>query len=124
MIKIDDSIVFKTQERYLQFQFSKILYCKSVGNYTDFYIEDCKINNRVCVTLKQIENTIGGMGFLRIHQSFLVNQNKITSFCSKFNTLNIQGENLPISKNKRTEVIQSLLKNKIPDTKKSGQLLK
>lgn len=114
---MDDTIIFKTQEKYIQIQIEKILYCQSDGSYTCFYIEDIS-DTKVCGTLKQIENLLLEFGFLRIHNTLLVNKQKISSFCSKHNYVRILNRrSLPIARKKRRKVIKELLKSKIPDIK-------
>jgi len=117
---LDDTIIFKTQERYIQIQIDKILYCQSDGSYTNFFLEDFG-HSKICGSLKQIENHLLEFGFLRIHNSCLVNVHKVSSFCSKHYSVRIQDRNLPISRNKRREVIIVMLKSKIPDIKNPHQ---
>lgn len=54
-----------------------ILYCKSHGNYTEIFFGDSsKLYSRV---LKQIEISLEGHNFHRVHASYLVNLNKVKS---------------------------------------------
>ena len=54
-----------------------ILYCKSHGNYTEIYFQNSsKLYSRV---LKQIEASLSGHNFHRVHASYLVNLDKVKS---------------------------------------------
>lgn len=54
-----------------------ILYCKSFNNYTNIYTCD---NGKFVVskTLKLVENTLAGYGFIRSHRSYLINLGHIS----------------------------------------------
>ncbi|WP_425390170.1 LytR/AlgR family response regulator transcription factor [Ekhidna sp.] len=56
---------------------SEILYAESEDNYANIYIEGKKLV--VSHTLKSVEEQLTPFGFIRIHKSFLVNFQKITS---------------------------------------------
>jgi DNA-binding LytR/AlgR family response regulator len=49
----------------------EILYCEASGNYTYYFIADRKLI--VSRTLKESEMLLRNYGFIRIHQSYLVN---------------------------------------------------
>jgi DNA-binding LytR/AlgR family response regulator len=55
----------------------EILYAESEDNYTNIFIEDKKLV--VSHTLKSVEEQLTPFGFIRLHKSFLVNFQKITS---------------------------------------------
>ncbi|WP_420316692.1 LytR/AlgR family response regulator transcription factor [Ekhidna sp.] len=55
----------------------EILYAESEDNYTNIYLEDRKLV--VSHTLKSVEEQLTPFGFVRIHKSYLVNFQKITS---------------------------------------------
>ena len=56
---------------------SEILYAESEDNYANIYIEGKKLV--VSHTLKSVEEQLTPFGFIRIHKSYLVNFQKITS---------------------------------------------
>jgi len=118
---IDDSILFKSHEKYNQFQFKDIFYCESDGSYTDFYLEN-GTTTKVCSNLKLIDNELSKHGFMRVHNRLLINKSKVKSFSSRLNIVRIVHFNLPISRKYKTKVIMELLKNKIPDIKNSSHL--
>ena len=56
-----------------------ILYCKSQNNYTEFHLVDQK-SILVSRTLKDFDELLGQNGFFRVHQSYLINLNRITQY--------------------------------------------
>jgi len=55
----------------------QILYCQSVGNYTEIYFANQK--KTVSRVLKSIEESLAGNNFQRVHASYLVNLEKVKS---------------------------------------------
>ena len=53
-------------------QIDQIMRCQSDSNYTHFYFADGS-NLLICRTLKDVEHTLNPHGFIRIHQSHLIN---------------------------------------------------
>lgn len=56
-----------------------IIRCESEGNYTWLFCTDSS-KRLICRTLKEVEKVLGENGFIRIHQSHLVNQRFIRKF--------------------------------------------
>jgi len=61
-------------------------------------------------SLQDIDPLLTPYGFIRVHQSHLVNKEYISSFSKKegFNLLLENGEIIPVSKNKKEEVVKEL----------------
>ncbi len=61
-------------------------------------------------SLQDIEQLLTPYGFIRVHQSHLVNKEYISSFSKKegFNLVLENGEIIPVSKNKKEEVVKEL----------------
>jgi two-component system LytT family response regulator len=61
-------------------------------------------------SLQDIEPLLTPYGFIKVHQSHLVNKEYISSFSKKegFNLLLENGEIIPVSKNKKEEVVKEL----------------
>lgn len=53
-------------------QIDQIIRCQSDSNYTNFYFVD-GTSLLICRTLKDVEHTLSPHGFIRVHQSHLVN---------------------------------------------------
>jgi two-component system LytT family response regulator len=60
-------------------QLSEIIRCKSDNNYTTFYLENSK-KILVSKTLKYFADMLKEHGFLRVHQSHLINTKYIKEF--------------------------------------------
>ena len=116
ILLIDNTMVFKTHERFVQIDIDSILFCKSEGSYTQFYLEDGKII-RICGTIKMVEKHLSGDKFLRIHKSLLLNIWKVSAFSSRHHQVQINNHFFRISKRKYGDVLEELLKNRIPDKK-------
>ncbi len=56
-----------------------ILYCKSQNNYTEFHLVDQK-PILVSRTLKEFDELLSQNNFFRVHQSYLINLNRITQY--------------------------------------------
>lgn len=100
-----DYIVFPGRKVIEIVRIAEILYCKSDGNYTTFYLKD----REKVVAIKNIggvEKTLPKDIFIRIHKQYLVNFNYVKSihksdgfYCQLFN-----GVMLPVSRRKQEEI--------------------
>ena len=85
-----------------------IVYCQSDNNYTFIYLKN---NKKILVSkpLKEYDDLITDEGFLRIHQSYLINQNEIQSFNKSQQTVTLcNGIVLPVSSRKKEMVINHI----------------
>ncbi len=92
------------------FEVSDIIRCESEDNYTKFYIK----NNKpilISKTLKEYEELLTDHGFVRIHQSHLINLAFLKSYIKKDGGYVVMADNsnLPIAQRKR-EQLQEVLK--------------
>jgi two-component system LytT family response regulator len=81
---------------------NEIIHCESSNNYTTFYL----LNNEKLVVSKPIyeyDDILTGYGFIRCHQSHLVNKQFIKSWLKEFGDalLLTDGAEIPVSRNKR-----------------------
>jgi len=70
--KLPDKLTIPTGEGFLFTDIVDILYCRAVGNYTEFHLRD----HRKIVsshTLGYFTEFLNGNGFFRVHRSYLVN---------------------------------------------------
>ncbi len=93
------------------FEVSDIIRCESEDNYTKFYIK----NNKpilISKTLKEYEELLTEHGFVRIHQSHLINLAFLKSFIKKEGGYVIMADNsnLPISQRKKDSLQEILTK--------------
>ena len=88
-----------------------ILYCEANGPYTTFFIENEK-EVVVSKNLKEYEELLGGLNFVRCHHSYLVNLAKVKSI-DKSDGLIIHLDNnaqIPISFRKKEEILNAIEK--------------
>ncbi len=87
---------------------SDIIRCQSDSNYTVVYTEKGKIT--ASKTLKEIENQLAEHSFFRIHNSHLVNLNRIKRYIKGVGGSIIleNGDEVPVSKSRKVALLQML----------------
>jgi two-component system LytT family response regulator len=93
------------------YEVSDIIRCESEDNYTKFYIK----NNKpvlIAKSLKEYEDLLSDHGFVRIHQSHLINVSYLKSYIKKEGGYVIMQDNstIPISQLKKEQLQEFLLK--------------
>ena len=86
---------------------SEIIYCQAESNYTAVMLEGGK-KILVSKVLKEIDETLSGPDFFRIHNSYLINVNKIKKLVRGDGGYIIMddGANISISRNRRQEFME------------------
>ena len=106
----DSKIALPEKEGTIYQEIQDIIYCQAFNNYTKFYF----VNRQpvlVANTLKEYENLLAQNGFIRIHQSYLVNVHHVTELNSHDPSLIIHGQiKLPIALARRKEVRMQMQK--------------
>lgn len=89
---------------------SEILFCKSDGRYTTFYLKN-EDEYVACKNIGEYENILTESCFFRIHQSYIINLEYVLSINKKsgFYCEMINGARLPIAK-RRQEALNKVLK--------------
>jgi two-component system LytT family response regulator len=89
----------------------ELIACEASGIYTTFYINNSK-QIVVSKNLKEYEEILESYGFLRVHNSFLINAHKIEKFEKSDGGFLIMegGQRIPVSQRKR-DVVIDFLKN-------------
>lgn len=102
-------LALNTQDRIHMVNIDDILHCEADVNYTHFYFKGGK-KLLVTRTLKEFEELLKDRGFLRVHQSHLVNTSAIKEFVKSDGgyLLLEDGKNIPVSTRKRMAVIEAL----------------
>jgi two-component system LytT family response regulator len=108
-VSTNQKISLHTSEKIIVVQLSEIIRCKSDNNYTTFYLENGQ-KILVSKTLKYFADMLKEHGFLRVHQSHLINTKYIKEFIKSDGGYLILKDksNIPVSVRKRNEVIESL----------------
>ncbi len=108
----DKRIVLKDIDNIYFVRVSDILYCLAEGTYTKFYIQK---SNPVVVSknLKEYENILEPLGFIRTHHSYLVNPSKIIRFDKSDGGSLVLEDNhtVPLSQRKKDAILK-ILENK------------
>lgn len=109
-------IALPTGVGYQIVEIKNIVRCQSDSNYTNIY---CKDNNRVLIsrTLKEIEELLKDHGFLRIHQSHLINPQYVKGILKHHGgSLIMQDDQeVPVSRQKAkqiNEILETMLRFK------------
>ncbi|WP_282035568.1 LytR/AlgR family response regulator transcription factor [Saccharicrinis aurantiacus] len=107
--QVPDKIVLRTAETLFICKIQDLNYCKSDNSYTTFYINDQK-PIVVSKSIKEYEALLSEHGFIRPHQSFLVNINAISKIDKTDGGFIIMSDNteIPVSKRRKQMVLCEL----------------
>ena len=102
-------ISLHTSDKIIVVNIEDIVRCKSDNNYTTFYFNEQQ-NILVSKTLKYYADMLKEVGFLRVHQSHLVNTKYIKEFIKSDGGYLILKDksNVPVSVRKKNEVLEVL----------------
>lgn len=108
--KAPDRIALHTLEKIHFVTVDDILRCESEGNYTHFYFRD-KTHLLVTRTLKEYDDLLSPLGFLRVHQSHLINLSQVKEFIKGDGGYLVMkdGSNVAVSTRKKQEVMERLM---------------
>lgn len=103
-----------TQHRVDFVEIATIIRCEADNNYTHVFLDSGK-KMTVSKTLKEMDELLKAHGFIRIHQSHLINSARIQSFQrSDGGSLRMaDGQILPISRTRKSEIIAYLKRTAI-----------
>ncbi len=76
----EKKIVLSEQDSIHILKSSDIIYCSSEGNYTTFYTSASDTKIVISKNMKVFEEMLSPLGFLRVHNSYLININKIEKY--------------------------------------------
>ena len=98
------SIFVRSERKIEKVVLSDILYIETIGNYVSIVTENKK--TLAYLTLKGIEEQLSSTIFIKTHQSFLVNFQKIESF--EGNHIRVKNKVLPVSRNYKEPLMQMI----------------
>lgn len=106
-----DRIALSTNDGLIFVQTKDISYCQAESNYTKVVLENQQ-KILVAKTLKEIDETLAGKDFFRVHHSYLVNVNHIQKFVRGEGGYIIMpdGTQITISRSKKDEFFQLFAK--------------
>jgi len=102
-------LALNTLEKIHIIEIANIVRCESSVNYTTFYLND-KTRLMVTKTLKEYDELLSPLGFVRVHQTHLVNAKLVKEFIKTDGgyLLMKDGSNVPVSTRKRQAVVEVL----------------
>ncbi len=101
----DESFIYvKENKKVIKVYLAEIRYIEGLSEYVQIYTDKRKIITKTSMAL--MEEKLPAENFLRIHKSYIVPVNKIEAFTA--NTVEINGKELPIGRNFKNAVLNSL----------------
>jgi len=101
-------IVLKTFERIYSLHLHEIIRLHSEGSYTEVYLKDGK---KIVVSrlLKEFDELLSKDGFIRVHQSHLINEDFIFCFEKSENSITMKDNSVvPVSVRKKEQLLSLL----------------
>jgi len=103
----EDYFFVKCDYRYEKIHFRDVLFIEGMENYVVIHTAAQKFVT--LLRMKTIEETLPASDFMRIHKSFIVSVRAIASIDG--NEVVISGKRLPISREKKSEILERVVKN-------------
>lgn len=101
-------ITLRTEKAYHVIPFDEIVFLEADGNYTKFCIDGGKVVT-ASKTMREYESLLKDKGFYRIHKSYLVNLNAVSSVISGSNEVVMKcGKKLTVSRRNKADFIKQL----------------
>lgn len=101
------TLILSFQDSFQLIDLNHLMYCESDKGYTTFYLDDGK-NYTASKSLIEFENQLEQFGFIRPHQSFMVN----LKFMDKYDKSGLiylkSGDKIPVSTRKRETFLSQL----------------
>ncbi len=104
--KTKNDIVIKSNGSYIRLTYDDILYIEGMGDYVKYVTSEKKYVAHN--SLRAVEETMNKEKLIKVHRSYIVNVKKVKDFTA--NSLNIQGENIPVSKSNKALLLEKLRK--------------
>jgi len=104
----DDYIFIKADNKLVKLAYNDIVFVEALQNYVAIHTADKKFITYL--TFKSIEESLPADMFIKVHKSYLVAVQKISSI--EGNEIIAGSHHIPISRNLKDEVMERLLKGK------------
>lgn len=102
-----DGIFVKANKKYKKLKFSDINYIKAEGNYCSIFTDEGRVTIRN--SLKRFFDRMPQSKFIRIHRSYIINIDSISSVEFANNKIFLGSVELPIGRNYKNGIKKSLL---------------
>jgi len=103
----EDFIFVKSNLKKRKVFLNELRYIEALGDYVKMVTEHDSLV--VLSTMKAFEALLPKDRFLRIHKSYIVNLDKVIRYNSKI--IELEKEKLPLSRNRKTDLVQALTAN-------------
>ena len=103
----EDFIFVKSNLKKRKVFLNELRYIEALGDYVKMVTEHDSLV--VLSTMKAFETLLPKDRFLRIHKSYIVNLDKVIRYNSK--VIELEKEELPLSRNRKTDLVQALAAN-------------
>ena len=107
----DDYFFVRSQQNYIKLRYKDVFYIEALEDFVRIYLIDTEKPVITLVNLKQLENSLSPAVFLRVHKSYLVNVNHITSVSG--DSLTLGSKVIPIGPSYRNTVTEKIITNKV-----------
>lgn len=104
-----DYFFIKCGNKYEKLFYADILFVEGLQNYVTIFTNKGKYVT--LLTFKNLEQHLTAPAFIRVHKSYLIAVNKVDGI--EGNELFIQTHHIPVSRNYRDQVMNSILANKL-----------
>jgi two-component system, LytTR family, response regulator len=104
-IKTTDVLTVKSNNKFYKINLLDLHYIESQKDYAKFYLKDRDITAKYKIS--DLENELSSKGFLRIHRSFLINQQHIISFSATH--IEVGKTEIPIGAGYREAILNTLV---------------
>jgi len=105
---INKKITLNTDGKLLFLESDEILYAESDGNYSTIFLTD---GQKIVLTkkLKEVNNLLPSDSFFRIHNSYIINLNKIKEFLKTDGYVILKSNHkIPVSRQKKSDFLDLL----------------
>jgi DNA-binding LytR/AlgR family response regulator len=106
--QVSDFFFVKCEHRYEKILFKDVTFVEGMENYVVIHTPSQKFVT--LMRMKNIEELLPSSNFIRIHKSYIVAMSAITSIDG--NDLIVAGKHLPMSREKKPEILELLLKDR------------
>mgnify|MGYP000277123618 CR=1 FL=1 len=104
-----EKLILSLHDSFQVINLSELMYCESDKGYTTFYCDNGK-KHMASKTLKEFEEQLSGFGFIRPHQSYMLNLKYIDKY-DKSGEIHLKnGKVIPVSSRKKESFLGSFLK--------------
>ena len=106
-MKQTDFILLQKKSQMYKVPLKTLCYVEVYGHTIIYHTQEEEISITGSRTIKQIEQELTDKGFFRCHQCFLVNLNYVKQYDKE--NVQIGGKEIPISRSRRKEFLQTLM---------------